>query len=313
MSVNIAGLSDLEAFCHLVEAKTYPDNPVTGLSGASRQRMLLKKYREDWEQTVSSPKVSILLGEHGFVVALLQEKDSLTGHRQTVIWDWGGEPSAWLGTLEDQACNQGSEYLVLRVHPGPVNAFQNLGFLPELTRVSKKVEPQSYAGPFGLRRATAADLLFIASLNSQGMAFYLPANRGLDPVEMASRNTTHYLGLDLGEGSDMLGLLISEGRRPFGYILLKLGLRVEYTDESAAYLYDLNLRPEYWGKGAGRILGNYTQTELRNRDCEYLLGDISCANPRTLQVATAAIGFQPEWERWGKKLDSGRTYQDESD
>ena len=304
MSIREARHGDLELFCKLIETRTYPDNPVAGISGLQRQQSLLAKLRGDWERGLADPKMTFYIRDEpaAFLVTLSGDRDSLTGQPQTVLWEWAGEVAPLVEAAAAAARQRREEYLVVRVHPGEANPFEALEFLPELTRVLKRVEVLPEESQFKVRLATPQDLFFITSLNSQGMQFYLPANRGLNSEEIAKKNVNQYMGLDLSPESATIGLVIMEGRRPFGYILLKLGLQMELTGESAAYLYDLNLKPQYWGKGAGRIIGNFTQNELHRRGCQFLVGDISCGNPRALQVAIQAIGFKAEWERWGKAL-----------
>lgn len=274
----------------------HSDSPATGVTAARRLEWFRAGYQE-WQKLCSQSDVSIWVDEENqdYLVARHGQKESLTGQRQTVVWDWGRNPALFLEALRQKAGEVQDEYLVAQVFEGAPNPFEDLGFCPELRRVISPTRG-TRAGLDAVRTAQPKDLLFISSLHSQSGHAYLPPHRQVNQEAVLARSLNAYMSLDLG--GNVLGYLIYDGRRPVGYILYKLPYRLEVTEARAAYLYDVNLRPEYWGKSLGRVLGLHSLHELNQLGYEFVVGDISATNERSYQAAIRSGHFTWESTRW---------------
>lgn len=276
------------------------------MTGEARAAWFEAYFRQNWSKLCSHPQVSCWVDPdlENYLVARHGEQESLTGERQTVIWDWAQDPSGLLCLLQESARQRGDGYVVVQqLQQGP-NPWPELGFLPELRRViSPTRSGRRETGEFEVRPAESKDLFFIANLHTQGSQFYIPAQRKVDSGAVMARNMNLYLGLDLGPGRKMVGYVICDQGKPFGYILYQLGFRMDISGVPAAYLYDLNLRPDQRGKSAAGQLGRHSLAELAERGVEFVMGDISADNQLGYQAATRAGHFVHESTRWGLRLD----------
>lgn len=302
-----ARLEDKAWVCGLARTRFYPDHPVTGVSGRQQADWTAGQYAAGWESLLARPNLTILVDsdQTGYLVAVAGDRESLTGDRQIMIADWVGDLALFLPPLREMGQRDGSRYLVTRAFPGQSHPLAELGFQAELTRVMARLDGRPNTSNFVVRRAGPGDRLFMANLHRQGSHFYAPAHRRVDPEEISMRNLTVYMGMDLRPGSSMLGYLVCEGRRPFGYVLFKRGLRAEVSGAAVAYLYDIHLQPERWGRSAARILLRQAMLELSEMGLELIAGDVSCANPGVHQLALRAADFRHEWTRWGLELMPG--------
>jgi hypothetical protein len=283
--------------------RQFPDHPHTGVSGAERSRQKVERYAQGWETMLAQPNLLVLVSQQpdDYVVLLRGELETVTGDRQSRIWDWGIDPKPFLPTLLRQAAQGGDQYLVARAQPGEEQLFLDLGFLPELRRLLAPVLGKPNRSRFTVRPATAQDTFFIANLHSQGSRFYVPAHRPVDHDAMIMSSGAYYLSLNFGPDCPVWGRIICWEGKPSGYVLYKLGMRVEENGAAAAYLYDINLLPEFWGRLGARILLRQAMLDLKELGIEYVAADISCDNENAFQLATRGIEFELEWTRLGMK------------
>jgi len=294
---------DRDWFCRMAANKHYPDHPHTGVSGSERSQQMAGRYAEGWQTMLTQPNLLVLVSQEpdDYAVLLRGEVETVTGERQSRIWDWGRDPKPFLPTLLRQAAQVGDRYLVARAQPGEEELFLELGFLPELRRLLAPIVGKTNRSHFTVRPATALDTFFIANLHSQGSQFYVPAQREVDRDEMTLSSGSYYLGLNFGPDCPVWGRIICWQGKPSGYVLYKLGMRVEENGASAAYLYDINLLPEFWGRLGARILLRQAMLDLAELGVKYVAADISCDNDQAFQLATRGIEFQLEWTRFGMK------------
>lgn len=283
----------------------FPDLAVTGISGACRSQWFAGYFEQNWPKLIAHPQVSLWVDpdRQDYMVVRHGELESQTGELQTVVWDWGIEPGPFLEVLAESARQQGDAYLVVQQLEGGNNPWPELGFLPELRRVISPTRTEvPAAGEYQVRPAERADLFFMAHLHTQGSQFYIPAQRQVDAAALVSKTMNYYLGLNLGPKSQMIGYVICEKSAPFGYILYKLGHRLDVSQAPAAYLYDLNLKADRRGRSAAGLLGRHSLRELAARGIQFVIGDISADNQLGYQAATRAGHFALESTRWGLPL-----------
>ena len=294
---------DRDWFCRMAAEKTFPVHPHTGVTPAERSRQAVERYRLGWQAMLSQPNLLVLVSQDpdDYALLLRGELETVTGERQSRLFDWGRDPRHFLPTLLRQAAQAGDGYLVARALPGEEETFLKLGFRPELRRLLAPVLGKPNRSRFTVRPATALDAFFIANLHSQGSHFYVPAQREVDRDEIIMSSSAYYLGLNFGPDCPVWGRIICWEGKPSGYVLYKLGMHVEENGASAAYLYDINLLPEFWGRLGARILLRQAMLELAELGVEYVAADISCDNDNAFQLATRGIEFQLEWTRFGMK------------
>ncbi len=299
MSVRLAQAEHLE-FLGRASARPF-SSPLTGLDGKILREHYTQGYLQAGKALLEHPQLSLWVDEQSqdFLLACHQQTESLTQEKQTVILDWGSNPERFLPLLRQEARRRGDAFLVVRHYQGCLEDWSAWGFLPELRRLVVPTMGRSNRGSFSIRPIQAKDLMFLANLHSRGGQFYLPAGRQVDIQELTSRNVTLYLSLDL---KDVFGWLVGEANKPFGYLLFKRGLQLEAVSKSAIYLYDINLKPEYWGTMASRMLLLHAFHQLAQEGFELVVGDVSCANPGIFGVATRRAGFHWESTRFGLKL-----------
>jgi ribosomal protein S18 acetylase RimI-like enzyme len=186
--------------------------------------------------------------------------------------------------------------------------FGELGFSREMSRIIKKVEPHEISppspDPFRVRKGDNDDAFFIMWLNSQSASFTIPPGRDIPKDEILLRYLATYTELPLDDNSYFEALIIEDRAlmKPIGYLLLKLHYEDSLTGEQLAYIYDLAIHSDYWGKRATQRLMREAENRLAARGIAYWLGDISIENPRALKTAMKSLRFQLESERWLKKL-----------
>lgn len=273
----------------------------TGVSGTARAEWFARYFEQNWDKLCAHPQVSLWVDpdREDYLVARHGEKETLTGELQTVIWDWGRQPGPFLEALKAASRDA---YLVVQQLEGGDNPWPELGFLPELRRVVSTTSTEVPAGEYQVRAAESRDLFFMANLHTQGSQFYIPAQRRVDASALVSKTMNYYLGLDLGPQSQMTGFVVCEEGRPFGYILYKLGYKLDISGAPAAYLFDLNLKAEQRGKSAAGQLGRHSLAELAARGVQFVIGDISADNQLGYLAATRAGHFLLESTRWGLAL-----------
>lgn len=249
---------------------------------------------------MAHPQVFIWIDpEHeDYLIARQGEREMQTGESQTVVWDWGQEPGRFLAALRESQ----DDYVVVQHLEGGNNPWPELGFLPELRRVISTTHTELPELTYQVRPAEKRDLFLIANLHTQGSQFYIPAQRRVDAAALVAKTSNYYLGLDLSPASKTLGYVVCDQNRPFGYILYKLGHRLDVSQAPAAYLLDLNLQADQRGKSAAGQLGRYSLTQLAAQGIEFVIGDISASNDLGYAAATRAGHFQLESMRWGLRL-----------
>lgn len=294
---------DRDWFCGMAASKTLPPHPHTGISGAQRCQQLVDRYAQGWETMLAHPQLLVLVSQEpdDYVILLRGESETVTGERQSRIWDWGCDPRHFLPTLLRQAAQFGDRYLVVRALPGEEESFRSLGFMPELRRLLAPMSGKANTSQFGIRPATAMDAFFIANLHSQSGPFYVPANRQVDLNEISLSSGAHYLSMNFGPDCPVWGRILTWEGKPAGYILYKLGLQIEESGSSAAYLYDISLLPEARGRMGAQILVRHTMAELAEKGVEYIVADVSVDNEQAFGIGTRSLQFEVEWTRLGMK------------
>lgn len=255
----------------------------------------------------------------GYLILIMEVIETITGDRQAYIYDYGVSsefaPETVLPLLLERSAeislNKGMRYLTLEIYAhdtGRENLFAGIGFKKEIHRITKRVTrnaiPQVTPDPYRVRQASADDIFFIIWLNSQSASFTIPPERDAPRDEILLRYMSSYVSLPIGSDEHFSALIIEDRNifKPIGYLLLKMRYRDAVTGDLLAYIYDIAIHPDYWGKRAVHRLMKEAENMLAERGISYWMGDISAGNPRALKTALKSLRFLLESSRWLKKL-----------
>ena len=186
--------------------------------------------------------------------------------------------------------------------------FRERGFYIEMNRIAKEVETFTFDTPlqknYRTRRATESDRIFIMNMVGQNSEFLiLPGSEEIAPrIQQAYFN--EYSMMDLSEKSLKTVLICEdiENYRLTGYIILQMEPDDVITAEKTAYLYDISIHKDYWGRYATQRLMREAENWLAERDFKYIYADISHRNPRPLKTALKSLDYSLISRRWAKKL-----------
>ncbi len=297
---------ELDRLVDLCSSKRYPTIPGRNIPGEVSQQEFLQTFRTGWGAAFEpDSKWSVLLRDDpaGYVVLLNGMQESITGDPQSLLYDHYGELEPALSVAKAEAAARDSDYVVLHVFEGlDRETLRAQGFQPELTRISRRVERfEQPPSRFLVRPARPADRLFVLWLNQVSVDYVKPGGREWDLDEVHSDYFSTYMDLTL-EPDDPTRVLIIEdreaaGRTQMGYLMLKLNF-----DGNNAYIYDLAVHKDYWGRRATQYLMRAGENYLADLGVEALVGDISEENPRALKTALKSLSFTIESQRWGARV-----------
>jgi len=304
---------DREAFIRLVvEKKDYAPYPLRGLSSDSQKNAHVSSYRAHWDLDWEAHRFQVLLAEEagvlkGYVVLRGDLLDGVTQQPQTVIFDYWASSRArtaqLLQAVEPVARSFGTDHLVVEVAPDDdagKKLLESLGFMAEIHRVARRAEawtppPDS---PFRCRPARQSDSLFVTHLNATSLPVVVPPGRPKDMDEVSMDFMAHYSSLQLADDPELLVLILEQGRRQAGYLILQRGI----PDASLAYVYDIAIAAKYQGQGAAQYLVRSGSNAAFQEGFMALTGDISATNPRALRTALQGLGFEVERHRYGRSF-----------
>jgi GNAT superfamily N-acetyltransferase len=317
LTVRPAQPHDREAFLRLiVEKKSYSPYPVRGLSSDSQKMAHISSYRAHWELDWQVNRFQVLLAENGgrlrgYVVLRGDLLDGVTQQPQTCIFDhWGSSRAvsqALLEATEGVARDFATEHLVIEIAPDQVKDRElvvSLGFQAEIDRVARRAEAwrPPADSPWRCRPARQSDSLFVTHLNAISLPVVVPPGRSKDMDEVSMDFMAHYSSLRLEDDPELLVLILEQGRRQAGYLILQRGI----PDASVAYVYDIAIEPRHQGKGAAQFLVNCGSHAAFEEGFSALTGDISATNSRALRTAVQGLGFEIERHRYGRPLQVNR-------
>jgi ribosomal protein S18 acetylase RimI-like enzyme len=312
LTVRPAGPQDLQGLLALCSSRPYAALPARGVSGEERRRVLLEGYRNHWGLLGQDPNLQVLVGERtgslaGYLVLVTGLKESITGEPLALIYDYAGEVEALAGRAVEEAAGRGARHLVLEVsprQPDEERRWEGLGFRVDMNRIARPLGPPGPLpeSPYRVRRAGRQDRLFLMWLNTLTSSFTIPAGREGERERIAAAYLDTYAGLDFAGDPRAPVFVVELSGRPAGYLMLRLGYHDEVTGHEVAYIYDLAIHPEHWGRRAVHRLLREVEAWLFAHGVRVLLGDVSQSNPRALKTALRALGFELEWRRWTREL-----------
>ena len=316
---------DLELVLELISEREYAPLTVRGLSGERRREGAKTVYKAYWD--AAEDELALYLAEReGECVGLMcvspGSEESITGDKQTLIHDHYVRPVddrlSILRALEEKAVTlaekAGDDYLVVELPPGDPDEelFTDLGYRIEINRIAKVLEehPIRENSRYLIREGRPTDHMFVCYLNSLVNNNTIPAGRDHDPIEVGARYLENYFQMSMTDGETQVYIcerkdvdaLEEIGFRQAGYLLIKTGFIEPIARHSLAYIYDLAIHPDHWGRRATQLLMRDVERRLAEQGHDIFTGDISERNPRALKTSIKSLGFTLEYRRWGRKL-----------
>lgn len=307
---------DVPAMLALIQSERYVTSAWFGLSEQAAFDGVLEQTGTLLRSLAALPQFKAwvyLEGETvaGFAVLLLDQKDTITetpvalvyGHvvRQELavgFWD------ALLPPLEATAGQTSARLLcidVLAERPWDRAALQAHGYSIYRYRIVKTVDGTPASATRTIRMAEENDRLFVLWVNSVCYTHILPP--GDHDLAHAYQNyLQHYSSMALA-GPDLYTLMAEDDDGlPIGFVMVQISKSVPLTSEPVGYVYDIEVHPDYWGKGVADELMLAAEASLADRGVRIFLADISGPNIRPLKTATRSLGFRIRSERWYRTL-----------
>jgi GNAT superfamily N-acetyltransferase len=256
----------------------------------------------------------------GFMLLLMVSEESITAEPQTVIYDFYVEPGDHFEVIMDRFLKQAEEwaqsikirYLVTEIlitQNHREEYFASRGFYVDMNRIVRGVETHTFENMprqkhFIVRPAREGDRNFILLLNAQNAGLLVPVGRDtpLKDVQVYYFNTYSQLSITDNPIMNVLIAEDTEKARPAGYIMLKVAAVDAVSEKPLAYIYDISVHKDYWGKLVAQRLVREGENLLVGKGVHYLIGDTAENNPRPLKTAIKTLGFKLYSRRWVKKL-----------
>jgi ribosomal protein S18 acetylase RimI-like enzyme len=261
----------------------------------------------------------------GYMIMLMVSEESITAEPQSVIYDFYVEPGNDYEEIMDRFLEQAEkwtrsiniQFLALEIQIAQKHRedyFASRGFSVDMNRIARKIETHTFENTprqnrFKVRPAVESDRLFILLLNAQNSSFLIPAGRGTPVKDVQNYYFETYSNLTIID-NPIMSILIAEEietMKPAGYIMLKVAAVDAVSEKPLAYIYDLSVHRDYWGKFVAQRLVREGENLLVKRGVHYLIGDTSESNPRPLKTALKTLGFKLYSRRWVKKLSCSIT------
>jgi GNAT superfamily N-acetyltransferase len=249
----------------------------------------------------------------GYVSVCLGQKEGLTAEPQAQIYElWSSQPEQQkllLQQAEQCARANGSQFLVCQLPPGHrlEAELAEAGFSVDIERIHKEITGLRQPGSvLNLRLARPNDRLFILGLIRRTCANTRPAGREISAPRMLEIFFQSYQSLDFAGDPELITLIAeTPGRaRAIAYLVIRLGLSEDPDPATFAYIYDIAVHPDHWGKRAPHDLLFRAEQLLKERAIERLVADISASNRRAFLTATKSLGYRLASRRWAKNLTS---------
>jgi ribosomal protein S18 acetylase RimI-like enzyme len=256
----------------------------------------------------------------GYMLMLMISEESITALPQSVIYDFYVEPGTHFEEIMDRFLEQAEKwtrsisisYLVLEIQITQTHReeyFASRGFSVDMNRIVRRVETHTFENTprqnrFNVRPAIESDRIFILLLNAQNSSFLIPSGRDVSIKDVQNYYFDTYSSLAI-TNNPMMRVLIAEDKetfQPAGYIMLKVAAVDAVSEKPLAYIYDLSVHKDYWGKFVAQRLVREGENLLAGMGVHYLIGDTSESNPRPLKTALKTLGFKLYSRRWVKKL-----------
>ena len=149
-------------------------------------------------------------------------------------------------------------------------------------------------GAVTVRPGSIEDLAFVSELASDSVTHGIPATRAVAPAAVREYVRAGASRLEAWLRRPDFALLVAErAGEPVGYLMLDLADREPSTGERQAFIIDLGVRRDSWGRYVPHRLVEAAARLAAARGLDYLVGVVSAGNRRAL-VTSRRLGFEIE-------------------
>lgn len=304
-------------------------------SGEDARRHWLERMEERFPDVLDDPDLELLVEVSGGEVGsflLLQHgaREGSTRKNETIMWvpSWVESP-AILEEAARRARAKGSLMLSTNVLMGDVSQaewMESAGMVAEYQRVVLALDGALRRSPeharmqaalsrgarnLLIRPAEESDRLFLMRLSTECAAMMFHERRRADLPLMQERFLDSYTLIPLGpESPVMVRVAETVDGAPAGAIYVDPEAEHGLDGRCEAYVYDISVLPQYWGRAVGAILLNRAIEELREAGVAWLSGDISTDNHR-VSALTARFGFDVETRHYVRMLKEEENHDEQ--
>jgi ribosomal protein S18 acetylase RimI-like enzyme len=149
-----------------------------------------------------------------------------------------------------------------------------------------------------IRRAGLTDCAFIRELSVEVVGQGIPENRDIPTAEVKERCKTGLAELEQWivrkrEFAIFVAVDTEKNNERAGFIIIEFNHSEESTGEKQSYIFNLAVRPEYWGKWAGHRLVWEACKISHQRGYRYMTSKVTASNERAL-LSAVKMGFEIE-------------------
>lgn len=303
-SITVAGVDDLDGLLAAVGRTRFVVSPVRWWTEADARAYWLKKVRARYAAMMGKPTVEILLEWHdgavrSWVILKHKTEESSSGLPQSMILPpvYVATPSL-LAEAARRSREQGAVIVVADLAAEDTElstVFTDAGFVAEARRIVLRLDVPAadalLSAPIKqaacvVREADTSDSLNFMLLSTECVPMMFHERRRPHMAEIEMRFFQSFAGADFSPGSPHQGFIAETGDGELMGGILTTPKCEKLLDGSwEAYLNDMAVLPQYWGKATGTILTAQALGTLKRAGIRSVAADISTDNHRIMSVA----------------------------
>jgi N-acetylglutamate synthase-like GNAT family acetyltransferase len=326
-------LHDIPLLLPLREEAEIFVSPIRDISADDVKKFILSRYQDacnvsDEEKEKAKETMQLFAVTDmedrivGFIALVTDSIEGITQEKQIEIYDLvikkdvdqGEVLRLFLEEAEKICREKNIKYLVYTIQSGEkekLELLQHHGFATQVNCIAKNLKRiKKWRTPkpwLRIRWAKISDLIFLLSLNNVASVNYALPHHDVPMSDVQgsffSAYSENLLKWIMNEPT--FSILIAEDvekKESIGYVMLWLGSVDGFTGEKFAYIYDIAVKQEYWGKYVTHYLMEAAEKFVIKKGLDYIAGDISESNQRALRTAIDSIKFFLERYRLVKKF-----------
>ncbi len=152
-----------------------------------------------------------------------------------------------------------------------------------------------------VRAGTVRDWSFIQQLALDSIYYSMSPIRGASKEHMVNYRRQCMSGFWAWVQRSQSKIFVAEEKERVGYLILNDRTTEELTGGTQAWIMDIAVKPEYWGRGVGGKLLEKAEEHCRENGIKFIGLAVTTANHRAVSLYES-IGYQEERKLMVKKL-----------
>jgi ribosomal protein S18 acetylase RimI-like enzyme len=152
-----------------------------------------------------------------------------------------------------------------------------------------------------VRAGTVRDWPFIQQLALESIHYSMSPVRGVSKEQMISYRRQSMSGFWAWVQRSQSKVFVAEEKERIGYLILNDRAMEELTGGTQAWVMDVAVKPEYWGKGVARKLMQHAEEHCMHEEIKFIGLAVTTANQRAASLYQS-LGYQEERKLMVKKL-----------